>query len=141
MLVKVEVGALLEKNIFRDAKDKGVSVDETVNEIIKKHYEREIYLSSKVTYDFMGSVLFVNQREIVNLTIKENKVLFLLVNNRGNVVETKQIYKDAWNVADKDVKDDFMFTLRNMINKLRTKLGSTVNIRNKSGHGYMLDNL
>ena len=36
------------------------------------------------------------------------------------------------------IKEDFKFTLRNMILKIRRKLGNTVNIKNKSGVGYIL---
>ena len=59
--------------------------------------------------------------------------------NKNSVVATELIYSHVWNSGEDFNKEDFKFTLRNMILKIRRKLGDTVNIKNKSGVGYILE--
>lgn len=141
MLVKLELGNSIESRLIAEAKSRrGISIDRIVEEIVTNHYLSQIKLSATITYDsFNGYIYDTGIDKRVKLTNKENSLLNLLVINKNVVVATEFIYSYVWNSNKEFEKEDFKFTLRNIILKLRRKLGNTVNIRNKSGVGYILD--
>lgn len=133
------LGNNIEARVFMDSRISGLSIDKIVEDIIKKHYMSQIELSSTVSYDSInGAIYDSTKNERVKLTNKENSILNLLTSNKNSVVATEYIYSYIWNGGKDFIKEDFKFTLRNIILKLRRKLGDSVNIRNKSGVGYIL---
>lgn len=141
MQVKLNnLGNAIESRIFADSKSRrGFSTDRIVEEIVIKHYMSQVELSEIISYDATHGVVYNSSTaEKVKLTNKENSLLELLSRNKNSVVATELIYSHVWNGGEDFNKEDFKFTLRNMILKIRRKLGNTVNIKNKSGVGYIL---
>lgn len=141
MQVKLNnLGNAIESRIFADSKSRrGFSTDRIVEEIVIKHYMSQVELSDIISYDATHGVVYNSSTvEKVKLTNKENSLLELLSRNKNSVVATELIYSHVWNSGEDFNKEDFKFTLRNMILKIRRKLGNTVNIKNKSGVGYIL---
>ena len=135
------LGNAIESRIFADSKSRrGFSTDRIVEEIVIKHYMSQVELSEIISYDATHGVVYNSSTtEKVKLTNKENSLLELLSRNKNSVVATEYIYSHVWNGGKDFNKEDFKFTLRNIILKLRRKLGDTVNIKNKSGIGYILE--
>ena len=142
MQVKLNnLGNAIESRIFADSKSRrGFSTDRIVEEIVIQNYMSQVELSDIISYDATHGVVYNSSTaEKVKLTNKENSLLELLSRNKNSVVATELIYSHVWKRGEDFIKEDFKFTLRNMILKIRRKLGDTVNIKNKSGVGYILE--
>ena len=80
---------------------------------------------------FRNATLYKND-EVVALTKLENKLLQLVVSKKGEAVSIEEIKIEVW-----ESKDMSIFTLRNMIEKIRDKSYYGI-LKNKSNHGYSI---
>lgn len=78
--------------------------------------------------------IYVGTKKIIDLTVKENKILSLLIHNKGRVITHKQLCKLIYG----DIDYYFMECMRNKIFGLRKKLKGEVEILNIRGIGYKI---
>lgn len=78
--------------------------------------------------------IYVGANKTIDLTVKENKILSLLIGNKGNVITHKQLCKLIYG----DVDYYFIECMRNKIFGLRKKLKDEVEILNVRGVGYKI---
>ncbi len=90
----------------------------------------EVELGDDLHYDKQAKQLRYGS-ELIELTAKEHRLLYLLIENRGRVVSHEQIESAIWE------HESEMGHLRQLVNRLRNKLPVDV-IQNKIGEGYML---
>ena len=75
--------------------------------------------------------LYLNEDE-VELTNLETKLLALLVSRAGEIVPVSEIKEAVW--KDREMS---IYTLRNVVNKLRNKSCYEI-VKNTSSHGYSI---
>ncbi len=78
---------------------------------------------------------FITKNKIIDLTITENKILTLLLANKGNIVTHETICLEVYKQ-----KSDYYFrsNIAVIISRLRTKLKGEIKIINKSRLGYYI---
>jgi len=101
-------------------------VEIRINQLIYKNNNKDIKVNENYTFDIEHMQLKYKDNN-VNLNSKEKALIYILVKNIPNVVESNQIIDYVWN--DKIVCDN---TLRTHIKKIRLKLKDNFieNIRN-----------
>jgi DNA-binding response OmpR family regulator len=75
-------------------------------------------------------------RELVDLTALEYRLLLTFAQNKGQILTRTQILESIWDSAGNFVEDN---TLTVYIKRLREKLGNAVNIQTVRGLGYRVD--
>ncbi|WP_206732268.1 response regulator transcription factor [Halarcobacter mediterraneus] len=114
----------------------------TLNNSLNKAAE-EIYLNGKfiinfsnnISYDVLHKTLFLeNEKKELELTAKEIELLDLLIENHNKVLEYEIIKDIIW----KDSIDITDSALKNLVNKLRKKIGKDT-IKNISGVGFKIN--
>ncbi len=95
-----------------------------INYLVKQR-SNKVVLIDGYSFDMKREKLFKDKREII-LSKNEQRLLYLLIKNRGESVSNEVIINYIWN--NKNICDN---TLRTMIKKIRDKLDSNliVNIR------------
>lgn len=99
-----------------------------------------VYLNNKITlergftFDMSKEFLF-KDREIINLTKMEIKLVVLLLKNINRLVDYQEISTCIWGK-----KNFSIFSLRNFVKSIRLKTYDTF-IKNVSNKGYMIDSL
>jgi len=78
--------------------------------------------------------VFIGESKIIDLTPKENKILKLLLQNKGKVVTHEQLCKLIYN----DIDYYFKQCMKNKIHGLRKKLEGEVDILTVRGIGYKI---
>lgn len=106
-----------------------------INEMIDKNIPFKVSNVYKLDHDFsycLGTQTLYKNDEVIALTKLENKLLHLLVVNQGQTVDIPTIKSEVWKNKDMSV-----FTLRNIIKKIRDKAYYGI-LKNKSNHGYSI---
>lgn len=88
-------------------------------------------ISDTLTYDFFAKALVSTGGEPIVLTKNEIVALELLIKNRGNIIP----YETFMHHLDDEMSDG---ALKNLIMRLRKKMGNTPNLKNLSKIGYSL---
>lgn len=94
----------------------------------------KISLKNGVYYDSYREK-FYNKNGILEFTKFEFQLLKLLLDNHGRITSYDEIHKKVW--KDKNMS---IFTMRNVVNKIRNKTYYEI-IKNNSSSGYVIDNL
>jgi DNA-binding response OmpR family regulator len=93
----------------------------------------KIKLGQGFYFDIYRDRAYNRYGKVVNLTKLEIKLLKLIIKNQGNIVDYKLIEDTVW--AGKKMS---IFTMRNVISKIRTKMYYDV-FKNASSKGYILE--
>ena len=95
------------------------------------------YVSGELVYDKnQGALLW--RDEVIEMTKSENKVLTLLADHKGEVVERESLMRQLWS-TDEYVTDA---SLTMLVSRLRSKIISRTGItciHTKKGKGYWLE--
>jgi DNA-binding response OmpR family regulator len=106
-----------------------------INDMMDKNIPFKVSNVYKLDHDFsycLGTQTLYKNDEVVPLTKLENKLLQLVVSKKGEAVSTETIKIEVWKNKDMSV-----FTLRNIIKKIRDKSYYEI-LKNKSNHGYSI---
>lgn len=128
---------ILDLNINDSTKDvieeklkaKKLLMNEYILELIEKDINSSI-LFNGFSYDFLTDKLYFGSQEIV-LTRMEKSLFKFLLTNKNTLISVEEIKTNVWK------RNMSLFTLRNMINSLRTKTYYNL-IKNVSNQGYMM---
>jgi DNA-binding response OmpR family regulator len=94
----------------------------------------KIMLDKGVYYDAYRE-RFYNAEGHISLTKFEFQVLKLLLDNHNKIISYEEIKEKVWKEKKMSI-----FTMRNVINKIRNKTYYEI-IRNSSSKGYQIDNI
>ena len=92
----------------------------------------KIMLGDGFYFDIYRDRVYNENSLAVELTKLELSLLKLILNNKGKVVDYDTIHKEVWKEKNMSI-----FTMRNVVNKLRTKLHYNI-FENASSQGYIL---
>lgn len=97
---------------------------------LTRSYTSKITLKDSLVYDKEKQTLEFED-ELINLTIYEQRFLFMLVENRGSVVSHELLESAIWDISSGTPH------LRQLVSRLRKKLPFDI-IENHVGEGYIL---
>ena len=106
-----------------------------INNIIKRNKKNNIKIYKNITFDLDAYRVYVDKNEI-DLTGLELKILFYLLENSGIIVTRDMIIDKIWDVSGKFVNDN---TLSVYIKRIREKIGCEDVIKTIKGVGYRMD--
>lgn len=111
-----------------------------IQAMLRRTYEYQDHIQMQLTdqmiYDFSQGTLTQNG-ECIELTKTENRILNLLLKNRGKIVSREELMMQIWN-TDEYILDGSLTT---NISRLKTKLRNyteEVTITTKKGQGYLI---
>ena len=106
-----------------------------INNIIKRNKKNNIKMYKNITFDLDAYRVYVDKNEI-DLTGLELKILFYLLENKGILVTRDMIINKIWDESGKFVNDN---TLSVYIKRIREKIGREDIIKTVKGVGYRMD--
>ena len=106
-----------------------------INNIIKRNKKNNIKIYKNITFDLDAYRVYVDKNEI-DLTGLELKILFYLLENSGILVTREMIINKIWDESGKFVNDN---TLSVYIKRIREKIGREDVIKTIKGVGYRMD--
>ena len=106
-----------------------------INNIIKRNKKNNIKMYKNIIFDFDAYRVYVDKNEI-DLTGLELKILFYLLENSGILVTREMIINKIWDESGKFVNDN---TLSVYIKRIREKIGREDVIKTIKGVGYRMD--
>ena len=106
-----------------------------INNIIKRNKKNNIKMYKNITFDLDAYRVYVDKNEI-DLTGLELKILFYLLENKGILVTRDMIINRIWDESGKFVNDN---TLSVYIKRIREKIGCEDIIKTVKGVGYRMD--
>ena len=106
-----------------------------INNIIKRNKKNNIKIYKNITFDLDAYRVYVDKNEI-DLTGLELKILFYLLENSGILVTREMIINKIWDESGKFVNDN---TLSVYIKRIREKIGCEDVIKTIKGVGYRMD--
>lgn len=106
-----------------------------INNIIKRNKKNNIKIYKNITFDLDAYRVYVDKNEI-DLTGLELKILFYLLENKGILVTRDMIINRIWDESGKFVNDN---TLSVYIKRIREKIGCEDIIKTVKGVGYRMD--
>lgn len=129
---------ILDLNIDDDTKDvieeklkaKNLLINEYILELIEKDINSSV-LFNGFSYNFLTDKLYFGNQEILLTKLQKSLFKFLLT-NKNTLISVEEIKTNVWKSRNMS-----LFTLRNMINILRTKTYYNL-IKNVSNQGYMM---
>lgn len=129
---------ILDLNIDDDTKDvieeklkaKNLLINEYILELIEKDINSSV-LFNGFSYNFLTDKLYFGSQEILLTKLQKSLFKFLLT-NKNTLISVEEIKTNVWKSRNMS-----LFTLRNMINSLRTKTYYNL-IKNVSNQGYMM---
>ncbi len=93
----------------------------------------KIKLGKGFYFDIYRDRIYNKNSKVVELTKLELGLLKLIIENKGSVVDYNQIEQKVWTGKKMSI-----FTMRNVVNKIRTKLYYDV-FKNASSKGYIIN--
>lgn len=93
----------------------------------------KIELSKGIYFDVYRDQFFKKGGAIIDFTKLEKSLLKLLINRKDDITDYDMIKDTVWKEKDMSI-----FTMRNIINKIRQKTYYEI-IKNHSGRGYTID--
>ena len=130
IILEIDIDENIKDVIEEKLKAKELLFDEYILGLIKKDINSSIFFNG-FSYDFLIDKLYFNGREIELTKIQKSLFKFLLT-NKNTLMSVEEIKTNVWKN-----KDMSLFTLRNMINSLRTKTYYGL-IKNVSSQGYVM---
>lgn len=106
-----------------------------INNIIKRNKKNNVKIYENITFDMDAYRVYVDKNE-VDLTGLELKILFYLLKNKGILVTRDMIINRIWDESGKFVNDN---TLSVYIKRIREKIGREDIIKTVKGVGYRMD--
>lgn len=106
-----------------------------INNIIKRNKKNNIKMYKNITFDLDAYRVYVDKNEI-DLTGLELKILFYLLENSGILITREMIINKIWDESGKFVNDN---TLSVYIKRIREKIGCEDIIKTVKGVGYRMD--
>lgn len=106
-----------------------------INNIIKRNKKNTIKEFENIKFDMDAYKIYVDNIEVV-LTGLELKILFLMLENSGCLVNREMIIDKIWDASGKFVNDN---TLSVYIKRIREKLKNDDLIKTIKGIGYRID--
>ncbi|AKC62976.1 MULTISPECIES: response regulator transcription factor [Clostridium] len=88
--------------------------------------------------DLLSHQVYINDQE-VHLTVKEFEILKLLVQNRGKVFSSRNIYENIWNEEFYECDSTIMTHIKNLRIKLNDNFKNPRYIKTVWGVGYKID--
>ncbi|NFQ02204.1 response regulator transcription factor [Clostridium sporogenes] len=88
--------------------------------------------------DLLSHQVYINDQE-VHLTVKEFEILKLLVQNRGKVFSSRNIYENIWNEEFYECDSIIMTHIKNLRIKLNDNFKNPRYIKTVWGVGYKID--
>mgnify|MGYP000344947480 CR=1 FL=1 len=107
-------------------------LNEALVKYINENLLDQIYLAPKLSLDLYKRVLVFNENEEISLRKREKDFLYLLYENKSQIVSYNQIEEELW--IDKEMTSH---ALKSFIKDLRAKLPINI-IKNVSQEGYTL---
>lgn len=104
-----------------------------INAILKRNKSHTITISPNIIFD-INNLTLKKHSQIINLKLKELKLLKLLVKNANNIVRFEEIFDYVWNIEE--IPSDM--SLRTYIKNLRKILGKD-KIKSIKKQGYRLE--
>lgn len=112
-----------------------------IQAILRRTYEYQdhiqIQVADEVIYDFSKGQL-LDKGQSIELTRMENKILCILLKNRGKIVSREELMMQIWS-TDEFISDGSLTT---SISRLKTKIKRETGIENmiitKKGQGYLI---
>lgn len=126
----IDITKDMEKFLKSKSKEYGLSIEETLKEILSQQINSRIDLGKGFYYDKILKKVFDRRNEDIGLTKTQMNIFNTILKNRGAIVDVEIIKKNAW--RDKNTS---IFTLRNMIKQIRDKSYYGL-IRSHSSRGY-----
>lgn len=105
-----------------------------INKILTRYKKNNIIKIKDITIDIDKMVVY-KDKEKINLTSLEMKILFLLINHLDKVVTRDSIIEHIWDWTGNDVNDN---TVTVYLKRIREKLNSDIIVTLK-GVGYRVD--
>lgn len=105
-----------------------------INKILTRYKKNNIIKIKDITIDIDKMVVY-KDKEKINLTSLEMKILFLLINHLNKVVTRDSIIEHIWDWTGNDVNDN---TVTVYLKRIREKLNSDIIVTLK-GVGYRVD--
>ena len=99
--------------------------------LIENKISNKYKILDDLFYNSNKSQLFYKE-EIINLTAKETKLLYLLINNKGKIVTSEMILNYIW--EDITATDQ----TRQLVSRLKKKIPIDF-IQNRQGQGYIIE--
>lgn len=119
------------KNVIEEKlKAKNLLINEYILELIEKDINSSV-LFNGFSYNFLTDKLYFGNQEILLTKLQKSLFKFLLT-NKNTLISVEEIKTNVWKSRNMS-----LFTLRNMINILRTKTYYNL-IKNVSNQGYMM---
>lgn len=112
-----------------------------IQAMLRRTYEYQdhiqMQLEERLVYDFSQGVLLYDDR-VVELTRMENKILSMLLKNRGKIVSREELMMQIWS-TDEFISDGSLTT---SISRLKTKIKRDTGVEDmiitKKGQGYLI---
>ncbi len=105
-----------------------------INKIINRYKKDNIIKIKDIIID-TDKMIVLKNKEKINLTSLEMKILFLLINHKDKVVTRESIIEHIWEWTGNDVNDN---TITVYMKRIREKLNTDIIITLK-GIGYRID--
>ena len=119
------------KNVIEEKlKAKNLLINEYILELIEKDINSSVFFNG-FSYNFLTDKLYFSSQEILLTKLQKSLFKFLLT-NKNTLISVEEIKTNVWKSRNMS-----LFTLRNMINSLRTKTYYNL-IKNVSNQGYMM---
>lgn len=99
--------------------------------LLKEKINTKYQFTKNSFYDLNKSQIIL-ENETIKLTKKESDLLYLLLNNKGNIVTLEQIIDTVWN------GDGLTSHIRKLVSRLNKKLPASI-ITNRTGIGYIIE--
>ena len=129
--INLNVDPDIKYHIDKKLVKKGLSVEDYFLKLIENDLFAVVNFNHGYTFNLSSDKLLHKEDEII-LANLEKKLFKYLLDNSGSIVSLDEINEMVWNGKDMSV-----FTLRNYINKIRSKTYHEI-IINKSSRGYMM---
>ena len=100
-------------------------------DLISNKLNKPTKIENNLEFDSKNSII-INDGEKINLTLKETKLLNLLLNKRGEIVSNEYILYEIWDYENSNNQ------IRQLVGRLNKKLPENI-IKNRKGLGYIVE--
>ncbi|MBU3015590.1 helix-turn-helix domain-containing protein [Poseidonibacter lekithochrous] len=132
LTIKLDISSDLQYRLDKKLKNKNKSIEEYLVELIENDFAPNINFEYDYYFNSFLNKLFNKEKEI-ELTKIEKKFFLYLLANQNKFCSSEEIKDNVW-----EGKNMSVFTLRNIINKIRAKTYYDI-IKNRSSHGYKIN--
>ncbi len=125
----------MEVFLAKKAKTMKLSVESTIEKLIKDQINNKIYFDEGFYFDKQKNKLFNEDGKVIELTKLQNGLFHLLLERKGEIIDFETIHKAVWKNKTMSI-----FTMRNVVKRIRdlTYYGLIINHSNK---GYEIGSI